>query len=177
VLKFQEHLGKSPITSLDDFSAFLEDAAHWSADIIGDNAPGNRLPVLLRNSVHEIGPDKWGVGSYDDLGSAPDDPAPKGTIKDFLRDHPQYKVKGKDRKAQRYWHAPWWFLPTEGKRKLWEMREQGMYGGIPGKAPYWHVLDKGHGRRAWVSAHNYVGKSTEQIRAFVESRVRSFMGI
>lgn len=174
VLKFTEQLGSSPFTSLDDFSAFVEDAANNAADIISSNAPGTRLPQILANSVYQIGPNEWGVGSYDDLGSAPEDPAPKGTIKDFLSDFPQYKSKDK---KDRYWHAPWWFLPAAGKKKLMEMREQGRYGGEPGKAPYWHVLDVGHGRRAWVTGHHYVGKSTEQIRSLIDSRVRSFMGV
>lgn len=173
MLTITETLDRSPLTSLDDFGPMVEDVAEGAAEILERNAPGRQLPNVLGNSVQEFAPNRWGVGSYDDLGSAPEDEAPKGTIREFLRDYPEYKAA----KGVPYWHSPWWYLPAEGKRKLFQEREMGKYGGETGKAPYWHVIDTGYGRRAYVKPTHYVNRSTHEIEVLIRQRIRDFMGL
>lgn len=177
MLKITEQLSASPRTSLDDFSALIEDVAKGAAEFLEENAPGSNLKRILGGSVHEIGQDRWGVGSYDDLGSSPDDKAPSGTIKAFLKKHNKYRMKWVNgRPPAPYWNYPWAMLPQEGKDELEREREMGNFGGVPGKAPYWHVVDVGYGIPANVTGHHYVAKSTQQIIALNRQRIRDFMG-
>lgn len=173
-MRLRVTLGKSPLTSLDDFGPMMESVTNSVADALRANAPKDTglLADTLGDSVREIGKNKWVVGGYSDLGSRPSDISPKGTIASFLKDYPEFKAA----KGVQYWHAPWWYLPSAGKRKLREERMVGKYGGVAGKPPYWHVVDAGSGRPAYVKARGYVDKTTAQVDAIVRQAVRDFMG-
>lgn len=122
------------------------------------------LANILERSVHDLGDSAFGVGSFDDLGSSPEDKAPDGTIEKFLDRFPQYRDGGKHM-------FPWHelgndefsqqtiaFVLDEHRRKL------GQFGGVAGKAPYWHVVDVGHsGPMAGVPARNYTEKALGQL--------------
>ena len=80
--------------------------------------------------------------------------APKGTIRQFLKDYPEFRTH----KAQaRYGLDPrysWWNMPMAGRKKLQEEREAGNYGGKDAagsdKVPYLFAQDQSH--PAWLAA-------------------------
>lgn len=49
----------------------------------------------------------------------------------------------------------WWLLHQTEKDKLQEARSMGMFGGMPGRAPYWHVAEVGAGE--YVSSKHFYG--------------------
>lgn len=90
----------------------------------------------------------YGVSPYVKIG-APSKSSPRGTIRAFLEDYPQYRDRtrvhtktGKPRKRLRRKPFPsaWHFLPAEAKRKLAALRRAGLYG-MHGPAPrYWQAV-------------------------------------
>lgn len=93
----------------------------------------------------------------------PYEAAPRGTIREFLRDFPQYRRRegGVPR------NMAWIMLSREGKAELRRQRRAGRYGGetsyAVGRAPYFWV----------VAAHTLPGK-TSAIKAGLSGR-RGFM--
>jgi len=110
---------------------------------------------LLRDTIRDTvtpvsrGPGgSWlvGVGPYSEMGD-PRREAPRGTIKEFLQDYPQYYERGWKRKVGWPPSQAWWILPYEGKRQLDWSRSAGMYGGaVDGKVipAYWYLQEAGH---------------------------------
>lgn len=80
------------------------------------------------------------IGDARGLGNA--NRAPRGTIKQFLKDYPQYRLRRKQGQFFTRSEA-WWMLSRAGKAKLQELRQQGLYGGGyqgigSGKAAYFY---------------------------------------
>lgn len=89
-------------------------------------ATGNMAQKLLRYRVRRLGGESWiYLGDRTQLGNP--GRAPRGTIRAFLRDYPQYRLRGKKRQFQA--RQAWWVLSGAAKRKLQELRMQGLYGG------------------------------------------------
>lgn len=83
-----------------------------------------------------------GVGPFKELGN-PNRKAPKGTIAEYIRDHPE----ARDR-SQGAWggRMAWWSLADEDKANIDELRESGRYGGSQdGKIvpAYWSAHQEG----------------------------------
>jgi len=103
-------------------------------------ATGNMAQKLLRYRVRRQGGTTWiYLGDASQLGNP--GRAPRGTIRAFLQDYPQYKLRGKKRRFQE--RQAWWMLSLPAKRKLQELRMAGQYGGGyqsigSGKAAYFY---------------------------------------
>jgi len=91
----------------------------------------------------------YAVGPFDKLGR-PRSRAPKGTIRQFLEDYPQYAYRagrtksGKQRvrRRRRAFPSAWHFLSSEAKTKLRDLRRAGMYG-MEGPSPrYWQAIQE-----------------------------------
>lgn len=88
----------------------------------------------------------YAVGPFDKLGR-PRSRAPKGTIRRFLEDYPEYAYKGKagqtkKRRKRRAFPGAWHFLSAEAKRKLRDLRRAGAYG-MDGPSPrYWQAIQE-----------------------------------
>lgn len=52
----------------------------------------------------------------------------------------------------------WWYLTRRQKRVLQEQRQLGHFGGIPGRAPYWHIQEVGE-PKAHVRRQAYIRRS------------------
>lgn len=117
--------------------------------------------ILLDSRDEQRTPDGFwvGVGSYDALGAAPTDSAPRGTIEQFLQDYPRFRLPPRDRPPK---HLAWWVLPNEAKVLLEQGRRRGEYGGIPTKAPYWHIQNVGSAA-ATIVGNQYVERALADI--------------
>ena len=91
----------------------------------------------------------YGVGPFDKLGR-PRSRAPRGAIRQFLEDYPQYAYRlgktksGKQRvrRRRRAFPSAWHFLSSEAKIKLRDLRRAGMYG-MDGPSPrYWQAIQE-----------------------------------
>lgn len=91
----------------------------------------------------------YAVGPFDKLGK-PRTGAPRGTIRRFLEDYPEYAYKmgktksGKQRvrRRRRAFPGAWHFLSASAKRKLRDLRRAGAYG-MDGPSPrYWQAVQE-----------------------------------
>ena len=102
----------------------------------------NRWKGYLYRAVSTIAkiPDGYGVGGPVGPGQPLPDPqaAPRGTIRDFLREYPEYRTGERIPQGMAWWH-----LPKAGKVKLKEERMAGRFGGDPPRAPYWLIAEYG----------------------------------
>jgi len=123
-------------------------------------------------------PDGYGVGGPVGPGGPLPEPtsAPGGTIKEFLKAYPQFRIGGNVPK-----NLAWWYLSREGKIKLKEERMGGKFGGKPPNAPYWLIAE--YGSTAGVSsvdtnvpALEYIKKSRAEVAAR-EAQLRAGLGI
>lgn len=160
-------LGQEALRQVELKRQRLLEAARQAPTVLATNAPigSSTLRNVLANSYQERmnGRDFWvGVGSFDDLGAGPNDTAPKGTIAQFLADyastHPEWIAKHKPPK-----HMAWWALPREAKQQLEADRRRGLYGGVPNKAPYWHIQNVGNAM-ANVRGTGYIDIALRLIR-------------
>lgn len=109
--------------------------------LLQDNAPsqtGNLVGNLTATSgiKENTSGFRIGFGSRSRIGIS-NIGAPRGTIKQFLDDYPQFK---RNWSLVRSAARAWWALPAEGKELLQQERLAGNYGGIGaigvGKSPY-----------------------------------------
>ncbi len=95
-------------------------------------ATGNMAAKLLRIGPAKIlggrGEWKFSVSLGDQARLGNPDRAPRGTIRAFLKDYPQYRRRGKNSKSFQARQA-WWLLSPAAKAKLQELRGSGLYGG------------------------------------------------
>lgn len=69
----------------------------------------------------------------------------------------------------------WRALSKEAKRILADMRQtMGVYGGTPGKAPYWKSQEEGN-PAALIDAQHYIQRSLESWRAEIPMIVREWL--
>lgn len=54
----------------------------------------------------------------------------------------------------------WWFLTREQRKLLRDMRMQGRFGGIAGKAPYWMIQEAGE-PSVGIEAKFYIDRAVE----------------
>ena len=142
----------------------------------------NRWKGYLYRAVSTIAkiPDGYGVGGPVGPGEVLPtmESAPRGTIADFLKEHPEYRAK-KGKRVPR--SMAWWHLPIEGKRELKEERMRGRFGGEPSRAPYWLIAE--YGSQPGVSAVDtgvpaieYIRKSRADVQAR-EAELRAAMRV
>jgi hypothetical protein len=113
-------------------------------------APRDTGWMASRMAVIERTPRGYGVSPYTKIG-APSKSSPRGTIRQFLEDYPQYRGRtkvftkaGKPRKRLRRKPFPnaWHFLSADAKRKLAALRRSGLYG-MSGPSPrYWQAVSE-----------------------------------
>lgn len=139
-----------------------------------------RVPVATGNLASKLlrlgGPRRlvgsrfqvW-IGDARGLGNA--NRAPRGTIKAFLKDFPQYRLRRKQGQFFSRSEA-WWMLSHAGKAKLQELRQQGLYGGGyqgigSGKAAYFYPQEGSQpewgdsARRAGITPTHFVGEAVQ----------------
>lgn len=132
-----------------------------SQAVIRSNAP-NLSGLMTRNltTATPVVPTQGGLhAGLGDRGivGKEDDSAPRGVIKQFLADHPEFKI-GRDKKRKKKQkptggrslglgervqqefqfdkRKAWAYLPTEAKVLLAQARQEGEYGGKAGASPY-----------------------------------------
>jgi hypothetical protein len=133
-------------------------------------ATGNMATKLLRMG----GPRRFGnefsmwIGDKRALGN--DSRAPRNTIRDFLRDHPEFRRK---RKRGRFTaRQAWWILPPKAKQLLQQERMAGKYGGAyqgyaSNKAAYFYQQEgsdpewANSAKEAGISPTHFVANSIE----------------
>jgi len=131
----------------------------------------NRWKGYLYRAVSVIAkiPDGYGVGGPVGPGEVLPtmESAPRGTIANFLKEHPEYRAPNNEYIPR---GMAWWHLPQDGKEKLKEERMAGKFGGKPPRAPYWLIAE--YGSTAGISstdvgvrAINYIEKSRAEVDA------------
>ena len=68
----------------------------------------------------------------------------------------------------------WWYLSYEARRLLDQKREEGLYGGIPGKAPYWMIQEEGNAG-AEIQAQFYLKNTLEYWEDGMLSRLSKWL--
>jgi len=120
----------------------------------------------------------YAVGPFSKLGN-PRSRAPKGTIRQFLEDYPQYAYRagktksGKQRvkRRRRAFPSAWHFLSAEAKRKLRDLRRAGMYG-MDGPSPrYWQAVQENRvpGRGGQMGGVDYL--TDAYMTAYIFSKI------
>jgi hypothetical protein len=138
------------------------------AAVAADRAPRDTGWLIEASTeINRAGGGKIGytVGPFSKLGN-PRSRAPKGTIKKFLEDYPQYayrmgktkSVKQRVKRRRRAFPSAWHFLSNEAKLKLRDLRRSGMYG-MSGPSPrYWQAVQENRvpGQGGQMGGVNYV---------------------
>lgn len=150
--------------------------------IILENSP--TLTGTLRRNITERTPIRenkdgfvGGLGPRSSVGYE-DRGAPRGTIRAFLRDFPQFRKK--DRGKGDWFHPSeaWKELGPEGQRVLQEQREAGNYGGLnqgvaAGKSAYFFPQEgsfpdwSASGKKANIFPQGFVKRSLDEWRELV----------
>ena len=136
------------------------------------NTP-NRWKGFLYRAVGNMAQTRFGYAVGGPLG--PDGmlldpkPAPKHTIRDFLRENPEFYSGSKFFGRAPPPHLAWRILSKEGKERLKEERMAGKFGGEPPRAPYWLIAEHGSASTfssvdVGVPAIRYLEKSDVAIR-------------
>ena len=120
---------------------YIEALGEDMKSLLQENAPsqtGNLVSNLTATSgiKENASGFRVGFGSRSRIGTS-NTGAPRGTIKQFLDDYPEFK---RNWSLVRSANRAWWALPAEAKALLQEERLAGNYGGINaigvGKSPY-----------------------------------------
>jgi hypothetical protein len=69
----------------------------------------------------------------------------------------------------------WWALSRQARQLLKEMRMQGMFGGTPGQAPYWHVQEVGE-PKAEIEPLRYIRGAVDAWKVGLDVRVKKWLG-
>lgn len=162
----------------DYIHAMVEDAR----TIIAYNTPS--LTGTMRRNLTERTPIREtkdgfraGLGPRDSVGWE-NRGAPRGTIRAFLRDFPQFRKKGRGKGDWFHPSEAWKELGPEGQRVLQEQRMAGNYGGLnqgvgAGKSAYFFPQEgsfpdwKASGMKASLSGSYFVKRSLDEWRELV----------
>ena len=130
----------------------------------------NKWKKLLYKAVSNKGRIRggWGVGGPLGPNGLMPTPmtAPRGTIAQFLMNHPEYAKRNRGKGRRRSFPMAWWHLPKEAKELLRDERLAGMYHSRAPAAPYWQIAEEGM-ERVGVPARYYIQNS----RAAIERAV------
>lgn len=118
-----------------------------------------------------------GVSDSNLLGD-PEQNAPEGTIRNFLKWWTAHRPRGAREESYahrspgvQYPFHPWWSLSREMKEALEEQRSLGKFGGQPPKALYWWIQEEGNaGGR--VPAQHYRQRAWNYALSQMRDRVR-----
>jgi len=161
---------------------YIRDMVEDARTIISYNSPS--LTGTLRRNIIEKTPVREtskgftaGLGprgrvGFEDRGS------PRGTIKAFLRDFPQFRKKQQGKGDWFPASDAWKELGPEGQRVLQQQREAGNYGGLDqgvgvGKSAYFFVQEgsfpdwRSSGLKASLSGTGFVKRSLDEWRELV----------
>lgn len=164
---------------------FIEDLGSTLKVNLQENAP-TQTGTLIRNlgttsGVRETAEGlRLGYGQRSAIG--PDDQgAPRGTIKAFLRDFPEFKRKWSRVKTA---NRAWWALPQAGKEELQRQRQAGRYGGESGvgakKSPYLYPQSGAFpgwqraAAKASISSRDFIETALADWREYVPSVISAW---
>lgn len=137
---------------------YIRDMVKDARFYIANNTP-EKSGQMSRNLRVQTGPRETAQGFVAGLGPRSRvgndrQPAPRGTIYQFLRDYPQFTEGGTGNKVSKaakgkhgfVWRGAWQSLSANAKRLLQEKREQGLYGGsqdgaATDKSPWFFVQE------------------------------------
>ena len=68
----------------------------------------------------------------------------------------------------------WWVLSQQAKAKLKEMRAAGLFGGTPGKAPYYYSQEEGN-PKAEIEPRHYIERALDMWRAEIPKIVNEWL--
>ena len=97
--------------------------------------------------------------------------AAQGKASPLFRGIGYIPLGGKPRRPSEAWKK----LSPQAKRLLQQMRQQGMFGGVPGTAPYWYSQEVGNAK-AEIKAKRYIQKAVERWRPGLGTRLRNWLG-
>lgn len=166
-----------PDKSLKQIAASLDSRANEACRELADLAQGslqsytpNKWKKLLYEAVstHESIPGGYGVGGpVGPTGLLPDQqPAPRGTIAEFLLHHPEFATRNRGKGRRRSFPQAWRHLSREARETLRDERLSGMYRSGAPAAPYWMIAEEGM-ESVGVPARHYLKNARAAVQRAV----------
>lgn len=98
--------------------------------------------------------------------------AAQGTASPLFRGIGYIPLGGKPRRPSEAWKK----LSPQAKKLLQQMRQSGMFGGVPGTAPYWHSQEVGNAK-AEIKAKHYIQQAVARWQVGRSIRIKKWLGL